>query len=531
MVGHLVRLKLRLLRNGLKRRPSVLIGLVVGIVYGSGAVLLACAALVALAFEPVTHTGGALLTLGGSVLVLAWVVLPLLAFGTDPTLDPRRFATYPIRSRDLALGLAASGLVSLPALATALIVGTSVFTWHRTLLSVLVALVAAVAILATVILASRVATAWASAILQTRRGRDIAVVGTLVVVIGYAVGASRLSSAAAEGEDFLNRLIGLGDLASWTPMGWGWAAAWKVAEGDVGGGLLRLALALALVAVLALAWLRAARSIVESPRGLAAVSGPGRSVGLGWFGRLPGTPFGAVAARSLTMWRRDPRYQMSAVILPFVPLILFIIQAGSGSEGGDLTTVMPLFLSFLMGFSAHNDVAYDGTAFALHVASAVPGWADRLGRLVPYLVVWGVTAPVYLVVALARSGRWELAPALVGGSVVLALGGWGISCLTSALVPYGVPGPTDSPFSTPPGSIGASFLAQTVFSLICLALSTPALGLGLWQMFGGPTAAGWGALAYGVVVGPLALWLGATRGGRYLDTNGDRLLEKLVRAA
>ncbi|HEX2705405.1 MAG TPA: ABC transporter ATP-binding protein, partial [Candidatus Lustribacter sp.] len=197
VVAHLVRLKLLLLRNGLKRRPSQLIGLGVGVLYGGFAVVVACAGLVALRFAPDPRLGGALVTVLGSVLVLAWGVVPLFAFGTDPTLDPRRFATFAISSRQLALGLAASGLVGLPALA----------------------------------------------------------------------------------------------------------------------------------------WTRATAAMVENPRGVTAISASEKVAGLGMFGRLPGTPVGAVAARSLTMWRRDPRYQVSALALLLVPLVLLVASTASGASG------------------------------------------------------------------------------------------------------------------------------------------------------------------------------------------------------
>lgn len=226
MVAHLVRLQLLLLRNGLKRRPSQLIGLGIGVLYGGFAVVGACGGLVALRLAPDPRPGGALVTVVGSVLVLAWVVVPLFVFGTDPTLDPRRFATFAISSRQLALGLAASALVGLPALATSVVALMTIVTWSTSLLS---ALVAAVLVVGTCILASRVATAWASAILTSRRGRDAIVVATMLVILGYASVASRLGES-----DFLGdpeQLVRLGEVVGWTPMGWAWAAPWAVAQG------------------------------------------------------------------------------------------------------------------------------------------------------------------------------------------------------------------------------------------------------------------------------------------------------------
>ena len=61
---------------------------------------------------------------------------------------------------------------------------------------------------------------------------------------------------------------------------------------------------------------------------------------------------------------------------------------------------MPIVCLFL-GWTVHNDVAYDNTAFWLHVASDVDGRADRLGRLAPPLAIGLPVA----VIGLDRDGR------------------------------------------------------------------------------------------------------------------------------
>ncbi|HEV7194677.1 MAG TPA: transporter, partial [Pedococcus sp.] len=48
MVAHLLRLKLTLLRNGLRRGVSAIIGMVVGLLYGGGFVVVALVVLVML---------------------------------------------------------------------------------------------------------------------------------------------------------------------------------------------------------------------------------------------------------------------------------------------------------------------------------------------------------------------------------------------------------------------------------------------------------------------------------------------------
>ncbi|HEY5554638.1 MAG TPA: hypothetical protein VIK43_06900, partial [Cellulomonas sp.] len=89
MVAHLVRLKLRLLANGLRRSVWQVVGLVVAALYGLGFVTGALAGLVALSTQDAEFIR-TILVLAGALLVLGWWVLPVLAFGVDETLDPAR---------------------------------------------------------------------------------------------------------------------------------------------------------------------------------------------------------------------------------------------------------------------------------------------------------------------------------------------------------------------------------------------------------------------------------------------------------
>ena len=54
---------------------------------------------------------------GGGVLVLGWLLLPLVFFGVDETLDPARFALLPLSRRTLVTGLFAAALISVPVFA------------------------------------------------------------------------------------------------------------------------------------------------------------------------------------------------------------------------------------------------------------------------------------------------------------------------------------------------------------------------------------------------------------------------------
>ena len=80
MVAHLVRLKLTLTANGLKRSAWVTVGFVVGALYGLGVLVTCLGALGYVstqAFSLREMTG----VLAGAGLVLVWWVVPLVAFG------------------------------------------------------------------------------------------------------------------------------------------------------------------------------------------------------------------------------------------------------------------------------------------------------------------------------------------------------------------------------------------------------------------------------------------------------------------
>jgi ABC-2 type transport system permease protein len=97
----LVQLKLRLLSNALRSSRSaraafilstVAVGLVAVITFAELAALRGKAASVDLT------------TVVFTVFAFGWLILPLLAFGLDSTLDPATLALYPLRARPLVVG-------------------------------------------------------------------------------------------------------------------------------------------------------------------------------------------------------------------------------------------------------------------------------------------------------------------------------------------------------------------------------------------------------------------------------------------
>ncbi|MGV8967065.1 MAG: hypothetical protein ACOH2F_12380 [Cellulomonas sp.] len=520
MVAHLLRLKLTLLRNGLRRSVWQTVALVVGALYGLGAISLAVIGLVFLGTaEP--EDIRLVLVPAGAVLVLAWWIVPLVAFGVDATLDPARFVTFSIPRRDLLTGLALSGLVGLPGATTAVVVLATALTWRAYPVAVLASLLCAVLALATAIIGSRATTTALSSFVGRRRYREFLAVATIVPVflLGPLVGG--LTTGLSSGRDSLPavaRIIG------WTPWGAPWAIPADVALRNWAGAGGKLAIVLATLVGLVVVWDRAlTRALVAPASGGARRRSSER--GLGAFGWLPATPTGAIAARCLTYWVRDPRYAAAVMVVPLFPVLVYFTAGGHVT--GALLLTGPI-AGFVLGWTISADIAYDSTAFWTHVAAPIDGRADRAGRVVAAVVV-GVPAMLVLVGAsVAVTGRVAALPGLVGVSTALLLTALGWASVVSARVVYQVPRPGENPFGAHQGTSMVAAVSQLIGWAVILGVSLPVIVLAAFAVTRGSVVLGLITLVLGIGQGLGALAIGIRSGGRRLDGHAPELLERMV---
>ncbi len=520
MVAHIVGLKWQLLRNSLRRSTLQLVGLIIGGLYGLGFLVAALVGLIAMRFALPSDVARTTITVGGSAVTLGWALLPVIASGIDETLDPGRFATFAVPRRQLVLGLLLSSLVSVPAAVTAILGLATVITWSRSVLAVLVAPVAAALAVLTCVVLSRVTATAFSAMSRNRRGREIlSMLVVLVAVGGWAASSSIMRLVSAPG-----LLSHLADVLGWTPLGLAWSAPADIVDGAIGSGLLRLALAMVVLVVALRVWDSLLRGALENPRATSGGRAAARDTGLGWFGWLPATPTGAVAARCITYWRRDPRYVTSVTLILLLPLGLMLPPLTGSSIRWSLA--MAPLAGYLLGWGTHNDIAYDGTAFWAHVATGVSGRADRLGRLAPTAMVGSVLLPGYATLACAVTGLWSLWPAIFGLGLGFLLIGFGVASVMSALKPYPVPGPGENPFGAPPGSSALTVFVQAVAATVVFVLNLPLLGLGIGALLG-YLWMGWLCLGLAVVLGSAALVFGTWWGARIYERRAPELLKEL----
>ena len=520
MVAHLLRLKLTLLRNGIRRSPWQLAGLAIAGLYALGMVATLVLLLVLLrsAGSETAHTA---VVLGGSLAMLGWGVVPVVASATDLTLDPARFVTFAVPMNRLLAGLALGGLIGVPGMATTVVALATVATWSRGILPALAALLGAgLGVMTCVVLAKVVTTATAG-LAASRRFKDVSAVAFMVplVLLGPIVaGVGRgLTNSGGFLPEFARGL-------SWTPVGAPWSLAGDIVGGRGGEALLKLLISAATLVALAWCWkLLLVRALVTPP-----YAGSGRRSGgrLGLLGLLPAVPAGAVMARSLTYWIRDPRYSGSLVVLPLLPAML-VFQGAQTGDFGSLASLAPLS-AFILAWSISADVSYDNTAFALHLASGVRGVADRLGRALACLVFALPVVVVFAMGAAAFTGGWAALPGQLGLSLGILFTGLGLSSVVSARYTVAVPLPGDSPFKKPPGNVAQTLAVQFGGLAVLLVLILPEAGLFVAQLATGNSVFGWINLLAGTVLG-LALFVAGVRlGGKWLDARGPELLAQVT---
>lgn len=517
MVAHLLRLRLDLLRGILRRDPVHAVGMVLGVGLGLGLAIAAGVGLTGLG-ATTPDIARATIVVVGSLIVLGFLLLPL-AFGVDDLLDPRRFALLGLPTGRLAAGLAAAAFVSVPVIMVAIVAIAQVVTWARGLVPLLLAIVSAVIIVPTCVLAARVSSGIAAFLLSTRRARDVTGIALWFVLALLAPLAAVLATVDWESRALpvLRRLTAV---LAWTPLGAAWAVPGDAATGDLDTAFAKLAVAVGFLVVLAAAW-RGIVGVVLTRQDREEETR--RYSGLGWFERLSATPRAVIAARSLSYWARDRRYRVALAAIPIAPIVMVAALFVGGVPATTIAWVPVPVMCLFLGWLVHNDLAHDSTAFWLHVSSDTRGTDDRWGRLVPPLFIGLPLAIVGSVVTAIVGGGWAMLPALIGLSVCVLLAGLGVSSVTSAAFPYPAVHPGDSPFAQPQ-AVGNGAAVVQAFALIAILLAaTPVV---LLVVLGTILSPVWFVVALGVglVIGVVVLVIGVRIGASIVVKRAPELL-------
>ncbi|MEU4552577.1 ABC transporter permease [Micromonospora violae] len=539
---HFVRLKLRVMGNSFRGQGWRIALFIGGVLLGlwfaaSGFFLFAAPGLAGNGKYAVLIAAG-----GGGLLVLGWLLLPLVFFGVDETLDPARFALLPLSRRTLVTGLFAAALISVPVLAVLIasfglvLTAWSLGGWSAGLLAV----VGVLGGLLLCVAASRAVTSAFATMLRSRRVRDLAAV--LLAVTAALLGPLQVFGLAALREADWARLTSVATVIGWTPLGAPWTVGIDVAQGRVWAAPVKLLITVVALGALLAWWSRSLESAMvgaassgKAPARRAVAGGAVAQLFprvAGWAGR---DRFGALVAREARYWWRDARRRANlitiAVVGIFVPVMINVTggdfaamgEAGFTAAANDsspvVVTISMLFVGVLAAVTLANQFGFDGSAYAAHVVAGVPGRVELRARMTAfslYVLPMLAVVAVVLSVLLGRPG-WI---GLTIGTLVATYGaGLAVNSLVSVLGAYSLP-ETSNPFAM---NSGAGMAKGLLTLLAMLASAVTAVPMVVAAALLGDAWL-WLALPVGAAYGVGAALLGAYLAGDVLDRRQPELL-------
>lgn len=517
MAGHLLQLKLQSIRNGARRDSQHRRAWVGTLLFSILAAVFAVLAVVSTLDSDVEAKREGAIIVGSLVTIATGLVSVFVT--PIAAIDPRSLAVMgfsPRRSAWLALSTA---LISVPSFALTVVLLVGLLLWAGDGTGLLVGVIGAALILATLVVLSRLAGLVGEDLRARRLVSDARAALVLVllllasplvfvvVAVDWELGQHEAVSTALE-------------VLSLSPLAAPWAAAASATGGDLQLALLQLGIGAATLVVLLVLW-----QVVAGRVASAALGGDETElVDLGGFGTFGRSPALVVAARTVTYWMRDPRYVVVNVSIILIPLLALIPLAVVGVEPRHLALLPLPLLAFFIGWTLHNDLAFDGSAVWMHVTSGMSGLSDRFGRALPTLVFGSVVVLLGAVVTWLIVGDWGTILALVGVSLGLLFSATGFSSIGSVLHPYPVARPGDSPFSQPVRSWGSGVFWHPTTGFIAILLMGPAVYAGLVALNGGASWWNFVALGWGLVIGLIVLVVGLLAGARQFERRSSEIM-------
>ena len=301
-----------------------------------------------------------------TLFAFGWLILPLLAFGLDGTLDPATLALYPLRTRPLAVGLLAASATGAWPLANLIgLLGVTVGL-ARGGFGLFVALLAVLLEVLFCITLARFVTAALAGLLRSRRGKDLAAFLIIPIFALYEVFTQVVPKLTAEGKLTPASFAGVDVWMRWIPPGLAAHAIQDASNGHPGTALLRLALLAAVILVLGRLW------IGSLDHGLVTVDTTTQSSAV----RGAALPFGryglrgTVAARFWIYQRRDPSSIIYWCITAVVMIAVSVSTILTPNISADRSEAQPWGRSIAVFHS--DSIGISGPSFGLE-AMALTG--------------------------------------------------------------------------------------------------------------------------------------------------------------
>ncbi|MGW6417645.1 transporter [Streptomyces sp. NPDC055055] len=499
-----VRLKLSLLRNGLRQSGGRTAAYIVSIVFGA-----LFAAAIVLAFVLLRGNADAdvvaLLLVG--VLALSWTVMPLFIPSGDETLDPSRLVMLPLMPRPLIRALLVASLVGVgPVLTLVLALGAALSLAHGAA-AVAVAVLAVPLTAVTCVALSRAVAAANVRLLTSRKGRDLALLSGLVIAVGMQFvnfGAQRLGQAGG-----LESLEPASAVVAWLPPAAAIGAVDSASQGDHAVAVARLLLTAASLVALLYWWQRSLVRLMVEPDGSTIGAAPDsrEKSGTGRLGRLlPAGRTGTVMERTLQYVWRDPKTKAAWVTSLAIGLIVPLFNAFQGQG----SIYFACFASGMLGMLMYNQFGQDNSAFwmvAQTISTPADAYAELRARALALLVI---TLPFTVLVTAATAavlGDWSGFPEALGLALGLLGAMVGTGAVTTASFPYSIP--QDSGYkNVVPGQGGLAWISIMGGMLAAALLCSPLIGATIYLHVSDGHSLLWLLLPAGTLYGAVLLYAG-----------------------
>ncbi|MFE2235333.1 transporter [Streptomyces sp. NPDC059442] len=501
-----VRLKLALLRNGLRqsagRTAAYVTSIVVTAVFAAGTAL----AFVLLRGNADAVSVAVPMT---ALLALAWTVMPLFVPSGDETLDPSRLVMLPLRPRSLVRALLVASLVGIGPLFTVCVALGAAFALARGAAGIVVSVLAVPLVTLVCVALSRAVAAANVRLLTSRKGRDLAVLSGLVIAVGIQLvnfGVQRLSRAGG-----LSVLEPAAELTGWLPPASAVAAVDAASAGDHTSAAARLLLTAAALGALLYWWQRSLVKLMTAPDG-STIGAAGEATakdtaGHGLLNRLlPGGRTGTVMERSLRYIWRDPKTKAAWITSLAIGLIVPMVNALQGTG----SIYFACFASGMLGIQMYNQFGQDTSAFWM-VAQTISTTADAYAELrARALALLTITLPYTVLVTAATAavlGDWPALPQALGLAFALLGAMLATGAVASANFPYSIP--QDSAYkNVAPGQAGLAWISIFGGMLAAAVLCAPVIGATVFLHLTDREPLLWILLPGGTAYGALIAWAG-----------------------
>lgn len=496
-----------------------------------------------------------LFTLLSIFLPLSWMVMPMVGYGMDDSLDPRRFAPFITPTKQLARALAVATAVGPGGIITFLLLMLPVLAslGHENFLrAALYFVTGAVSLYLFVLMGRWSYTSLGSRISASQTGKDrtglISSVLFILVVGPLGIWMQLLFNTAT-----MEKLESIFSVAKWTPLTTPSALPLLLFERDWLPALVQIIYTIGLIVLFSHLWLGSigpamvgfpnpvsqkaqaaiahGQWVVDQSKDSAQKSAQVRAAHRDVAKELPlvalwnklgfSTATAAIAGRTLHDWLKDPRLSSSLVGVIFLPLFALAMKALAPDNQG-MGSWFIMIAPMLLGMTVGVLVSYDSTAFWGHVSAGITGWQDRGGRLLG-------SAPVVagLVVAIAAISTYADPSYNMAQHAMLLTAMFLISAgLTTSFTgrfTIGVQPPGANPLSTKgAGNQLVTFLLMLVVWVISGALMAPVALLG-WFIPVAITNA-WITPLAGLLWGALIFTLCLAVGAKVYDRGSVKLL-------